>query len=363
MIARRRAVHAIAAILRGGDCALPSGTQAWLPVIAVANEHMLAPALAVALARRNVALDPDLRDYLAMLADLNRARNAALRAQAVEAIAAFNAAGLRPMLLKGAIALFACLYDDAASRMIGDLDLLVPPADAARAVEILLQLGYRIETTYDPVQHAVGEFVRDNDPGAIDLHVELLDQSYLLPAARVWARAMPVTQDGIEFFLPAPGDLLLHNVLHTQIHHGANFYRGVVELRQLYEFATLAKRYADAIDWNDVAGRLAPHRLGILLQSYTLQAARFFGLAWPLAATPRRRAQLHAARCRLELYWPRLQALAAPWANLRFAFAGHRMRDLYPQGRHLATMRLRHAGRFLSKSSARDVVWRLFRPQ
>jgi hypothetical protein len=363
MRTRRQAVHAISAILGGRAGDLPTGTQAWLPIVAVANEHMLGPALAVALAHRAPDLDGDLRDYLAMLADLNRTRNATLRAQAIEAIAAFNAAGLRPMLLKGAIALFDELYDDVASRMIGDLDLLIPPADAPRAVEILTQLGYRIETAYDPVQHALGEFARDNDPGAIDLHVELLDQHYLLPAARVWARAIAVTQDGIEFFLPAPGDMVLHNLLHTQIHHGANFYRGVVELRQLYEFATLAKRHAGAIDWNDVTRHLAPHRLEILLQSYTLQAVRLFGLAWPFAARPRWRAHLHTARCRLELYWPRLQALAAPWANLRFAFAGHRMRDLYPQGRHLAATRLRHAGRFLSKSNAREFVWRLFRPQ
>jgi hypothetical protein len=58
-----------------------------------------------------------------------------------------------------------------------------------------------------------------------------------------------------------------------------------------------------------------------------------------------------------------LHALAGPWANLRFAFAGHRMTDLYPQGRSLVARRLHHAGQFLRKSSARELVWRLFRPQ
>ena len=214
--------------------------------------------------------------------------------------------------------------------MIGDLDILVQAPEASPAVEVLQRLGYRIEVEYHPIQHAVGEFVRDSGPGAIDLHVELLDAEYLMPAAPVWTRARAIERDGISFFVPSPTDMILHNLLHTQIHHGTNFYRGVVELRQLYEFATLARRHAAAIDWDEIALRLARYRLGTLLNSYALLADWFCGLTWPLRVAPSRLARAHAAICRLELYWPALRALAGPWANLRFAFAGHRMTDLSP---------------------------------
>jgi hypothetical protein len=364
MIARRRALQFIAAALRAEAPPAASDEQG-LTIAQVANEHLLAPSLYMALMQSGAIakLPNDLTDYLAMLANLNRARNDALRHQAVELIRALNEAGIRPMLLKGGVALFCDIYRDATSRMIGDLDILVQAPEASPAVHVLQRLGYRIETEYHPIQHAVGEFVRDSGPGAIDLHVGLLDAEYLMPAAPVWARACAIERDDIAFFVPSPTDMVLHNLLHTQIHHGANFYRGVVELRQLYEFATLARHHAAAIDWDEIAGRLARHRLETLLNSYALLAGWLCGLAWPLRAPPSRLARVHAAVCRLGLYWPALHALAGPWANLRFAFAGHRMTDLYPHGRSLVARRLHHAGQFLRKSSARELVWRLFRPQ
>ncbi len=364
MIARRRALKFIAAALRAE--ALPrANDEQWLTIAQVANEHLLAPSLYVALAQSGAIakLPNDLADYLAMLANLNRARNDALRPQAVEVIGALNEAGIRPMLLKGGVALFCDIYRDSTSRMIGDLDILVQAPEASRAVEVLQRLGYRVEVEYHPIQHAVGEFVRDSGPGAIDLHVELLDAEYLMPAAPVWTRARAIERDGISFFVPSPTDMILHNLLHTQIHHGANFYRGVVELRQLYEFATLARRHAMAIDWDEIALHLARYRLATLLNSYALLAGWLCGLAWPLRGAPSRLARAHASVCRLGLYWPALHALAGPWANLRFAFAGHRMTDLYPQRRSLVARRLHHAGQFLRKSSARELVGRLFRPQ
>jgi hypothetical protein len=367
MIARSRALGVIAAILHKQPGAAGARLEmvSWLPVLQVANEHLLGPTLYTALESSNrlAALPADVRDYLALLAAMNGERNAALREQAVEAIGALNAVGIRPMLLKGALALFADVYPDSRARMLNDIDIMVPEAEALRAVDALAALGYELGTGYEPGQHAVGEFMRDGDPGAIDLHVALIDARYLLPADGVWSRAQALTRDGVEFAVPAATDMVLHNLLHTQIHHGANFYRGVVELRQLYEFATLAHRHAATIDWDALAQHLARHRLEALLDSYALLAGRFFGLSWPRPHRPSSTVRLHAARCYLELCWPSLQALAAPWANLRFAFASHRMHDLYPGATNLVASRLRHAGRFLRKSNARDFVWRLFRPQ
>lgn len=365
MIARRRALGVIAGILHSPARVPDLRDVAWLPVVQAANEHMLAPALYIALERQAAlaAIPADVRDYLAMLTTLNGARNEILRGQAVEAIGALNAVGITPMLLKGAAVLVTNVYADWRARMLTDIDIMVPEQDAERAVQVLTALGYDLGTSYAPDQHALGEFVRENSPGAIDLHVALIDARYLLPAENVWARAQAMTRDGVNFVVPSATDMVLHNLVHTQIHHGGNFYRGVVELRQLYEFATLANRHAQAIDWGEVARHLARHRLEALLDSYALLAGRYFGLPWPRPHAPSRSVRLHAARCHLELCWPALQSLAAPWANLRFAFAGHRMRDLYPEATTLLASRLRHASQFLRKSNARDFVWRLFRPQ
>lgn len=101
---RRQALGDLMRCLRGAPIASPD----WVPVLEIANEHLLTPVLWRALSGSGqvASLPEDVHDYLATLHRLNGDRNRALRRQAIELIGALNAQGIVPALLKGGLALF-----------------------------------------------------------------------------------------------------------------------------------------------------------------------------------------------------------------------------------------------------------------
>lgn len=340
----------------------------WTSLLALANEHLVAPALYVSLrdAVRLGDCPEEVRDYLAFLHGENVTRNACLRRQAIELAGALNAAGIRPMLLKGGLALFPGRSNptwpaDPGLRMMRDLDFQIPRDQAGTALGVLQALGYEAIARYPDGHHAYGDFARAGDPGAVDLHFELIDASYLLPAAGLRERASLLRVDGAEFLLPAPTDLLLHILLHAQIHHTGQFYRGRIELRQLLDYALVARHCEAAIDWAFIAKHLKRHRLELPLQSFALAAEKLLGLHSRLPLRGTMAAHLHYRLCRSQIVWPRLEQVLLPVGNLCGAFARYRMDGLYGRHSPLLLRRLRHALRYLRKSDAGTAWQRLFK--
>jgi Uncharacterised nucleotidyltransferase len=244
--------------------------------------------------------------------------------------------------------------------MIRDLDLLVPPGRKDRATAVLGELGYAVIAEYEPGHNALADFARPHDPGAVDLHLELIEFPCLLSAAEVWERAQEVEADGIRFLAPAPTDHALHHLLHAQIHYLGNFYRSTIELRQLYECSVLINTRKE-IDWAMIVERFARYRLQTALESYVLGARELFEARWPLPSGPSRAAFRHWQACRRHLCRPWLTALEVPVANVRSSFAWHRMAHLYGEQGSLVARQLRHAMRFLRKKSTRTAFGKLFR--
>lgn len=365
----RQALQILAEALRpdagGAAAAARRCTVAdWPAVIALANAHFVSATLFTTMSRADDwdTLPDELRDYLALLHEQNGLRNKHVRQQAEEAIAAFNAAGIAPMLLKGGAALFLDLYGDPAARMIRDLDFLVPKAQLEAAMGVLKGLGYRAVTLY-PEGHnnACGDFARDGYPCAIDLHFELIDAPYLLTAAEVWRRAQPLALPWAVAYAPSPNDAVLHNILHAQIHHTGNYYRGSFELRQLCDFVMLVRRYPYSVNWRVLANHLRRHKLSTMMQSYLLAAEQLLDLAWPLQEQPSRWARWQMQRSLLQIRIPFLERLSLPLANLCAAFAHHRMDGLYGVERSLLWRRLQHGAQFLRKSNGEAVIARLFK--
>lgn len=369
MIGSPRSLLVVAATLRpgaGGDAGHALRAEAnWSGVLQLANAHYVGPAMFAALRDADAIgdLPEPVRDYLAFLHACNAKRNAVLAGEAAEIIRAFNSLGINPILLKGGLTLFDGLYDDPGVRMIGDLDFLLPASGLMQSFEALDAMGYRLINRFPEGHHAFGEFARAGDPAAIDVHTELVDAAYVLPAAEIWSRAVALVSDGAAMCAPAPTDRILHHLLHAQIHYLGNFYRGRFELRQLYEFARLAKVLGAEIDWNFIATRLKRYRLEIPLQSYLLLGNRLLGMPWPLPEPPQRTAAIHCWRCLVQPWIPAFSWLSVPWGNLRSAFAWHRMSTLYG-GQELIGLRpIRHAWQFWRKRDPRGIVGRLFRTQ
>jgi hypothetical protein len=357
------ALRALAALLRPG-APLPSLDDAeWRAVLALANAHLLTPALAgrVRRAWRRLAVPEDVAVYLALLHERNGARNDTLRGQAAELTRALNARGVAPLLLKGAISLFEDPYGDPDARMIGDLDILVPAPAIDDAVDTLRELGYRASSLYGAGHNAYGEFARPGSPAPIDLHLAPIDSPHLLDAAALWNDAVALTTEPLVAGAPSPTHRVLHALLHAQIHHDGGYYRGELRLNQLYEVVMLARHHGGAIDWRRIAACYAAHRLEPALHSYLLAAGELFGLAWPLAGRPSLAARLHRRRATLQLAWPQLSRVTLPWGNLRRAFAWHRMRALYGDRHGRLTWRWRHLRQFIAKQGVQHGVARVFR--
>jgi hypothetical protein len=117
---------------------------------------------------------------------------------------ALNAADIPVLLFKGAA--MKVLRPDL-SRPMGDVDILVPPACLARAVNTCLALGYHDALT--GTRHAVDIHTAENE-SAVDVHSAVLEGGGNAGAfhSGLFARAREVEAFGARAFLPAHEDLL-----------------------------------------------------------------------------------------------------------------------------------------------------------
>jgi hypothetical protein len=341
--------------------------EEWLATIELANNHLLGPAYYAALRRRGwlAYLSQDAQRYLTMLYRMNQRRNLVMRRQAEQAIRALNLAGIVPTLLKGSIVLFESFGPARywSLRMMRDLDVLVPRDAASSAISALKSIDYQVVNKYPDDHHAIGDFGRPTDPGSLDLHAELIDPWYILPAAEVRDCAVALRHADLQVLAPSPTYRILHHLLHAQVHHLGQFYLGELRLNQLYEFAVICKHSGGAIDWPMVTKRLDEYGLKTVLHSYVAAAQRLFGLSWPPHVVPGFAGRHHFRRCLLQFDHPQLARLLSPWGNLCGSLAVHRMRALYGTTRPLPLSRARHAWHFWARHSIHELLARMFRTE
>jgi hypothetical protein len=138
-------------------------------------------------------------------------RNRNLLADTALALRLLREAGCPAMLLKG-LALLVDGYQDPALRPMADIDLLVRPADVARALQALERGGWR----HRPIPEGLlpwlcsVDALRDGKPG-IDLHQYLIEYgSSPEVEAGLWDRAHFVEIGGEAACAPSAADLMLH---------------------------------------------------------------------------------------------------------------------------------------------------------
>ncbi len=134
-------------------------------------------------------------------------RNQILFHRAADAIGELGEAGIDTMLLKGS-ALATLHYASEAERPMADVDVLVHPADAARAFDHLTATGWRCRF---PARHALTRAhsadMGDGGQAQLDLHwFSLWTSSSDIP---VWSRARTTVLAGREVRAPSAEDLLV----------------------------------------------------------------------------------------------------------------------------------------------------------
>ncbi len=297
---------------------IKSGNWRWEDVVYIANTELVTPALWVALENRQLTeqAPADVGDYLCELHHLNTTRNARLRAQAMEIVRRLNAIGIEPLLLKGAAGLFVETFGDPGSRVMADLDLLVPRSVAQDCWDTLHAAGYgpirdsrdRLDAGLHPIDydhhHHLRPLHRPGDYATVEIHRAALLKAHirLLPDAMLWNNAEPVREADIAMSVPAPTHRVLHSLVHCAF--ADRYYaHGKIPLRAFHELARMQLRYQDRIEWKvirqqfDAAGQLRA------LTSMIYLAHKFFANPLPEGIDPTPTSKLHYARARLQTRW------------------------------------------------------------
>lgn len=216
----------------------------WRSLIALASETLTIGRLADAvLAEDSTCRTPeDVRQLLVDIRRRARKRNELLISQFRELLAPLNAIGVRPIVMKGLARLLSTRLEG--SRLLSDIDLLVPANRRNPSVEVFKELGYKIVIGAD--DDAVPPVLaRSQDAGTVDLHTWLkppdlgLGYDEIAPHCReIWFG------DGVALLPGATAQLVL-NVLHDQL-NDRDYWRGFIDVRHLIDLGCLVR---EGIDW------------------------------------------------------------------------------------------------------------------
>jgi hypothetical protein len=152
------------------------------------------------------------------------ALGAVWRRERASVIEGLDAAGLRPVALKGA-ALLGTVYKNVALRSMGDLDILLGDGDLDGADAVMRDLGYATVLTEAEAYEHHRAYSR-RGPGGLDVMVELHRRLFasppydrLLPTSDLVARATTMRADGLDLAVLDPCDFVLHLAGHLVLQH------------------------------------------------------------------------------------------------------------------------------------------------
>ncbi len=330
--------------------AMEQGFIDWEETAALASQHLLLPAIWPALVEKKLArpMPAELRLYLSERAEkqgqgrnvllaledmylANAARNAQIRIEALNAIAALNGAGIEPAALKGTRLLLNGDSPFRRGRLLRDIDLVIAAGDWQRAGAALREAGYREAGTAD---HAAS-FIAAGATVEIDLHRRPLslhapaDLPGYLTEGGFWGRTIAIDLPAHQCRQLPPGESLVHSILHTEV-ADLNFAAGDWPLRYLYETAVTTRDPTIRLDWS-VVNDLADNHLSLPLRAHLYAANRLFDGALGDGFAGSRRLSRHFGRCRANARHPRsirrlgilvhkLRQAIAPWYLARKGF-------------------------------------------
>lgn len=293
--------------------ALASGHLDWQIVLSIANIKKIVPAFWVSLRNRKLAeyLPSEVRECLFKTYLFNTVKNKFFKEQAIKVVRQFNSIGVEPVLLKGSASLFVKTFDDPGSRVMADLDILVPEKSAEGCWDSLRTLGYlpievdhHYHIDYDN-HHHLRPLYHPNWHGTVEIHREALPSSAarILPNELIWNQSEPViNESGITMRIPSPAHRVLHNLLHSDLIN-QTYIRGNISLRSLHELVMMQSIYNEKIDWKAIKQLMDKGGQEKVFHASLYLAHRLFGSPLPDQTGMTSGAIIHYARTRLQIGW------------------------------------------------------------
>lgn len=254
----------------------------WSILQKVAEEHGVLPLLHKAVQSADPdAVPPEAALRIRTTILQCTTRNLLLMQQLLKLLNLMHSQGLRAMPYKGpSLAMQA--YGDLSLRPPGDLDILVPADDLAKARKILDEQGFHMAHTMDAkaeadylasAQEYDIVYLRDSDKVCVELHWRMVGDffSFNPDPAGLWDRAIQRTLAGTVLRTFSPEDMLLVLCAHGMKH----FWTRLSWICDLAYFI----QSTPAIDWNIMVARASELEarkmtlLGLLLAHDILDAA------------------------------------------------------------------------------------------
>jgi hypothetical protein len=179
-------------------------------------------------------------------------------------VQAFREHGIDLILLKGAV-LTSVAYPDTCLRSMSDLDLLVRPVDAQRALGLIEAGGFGCPDYYSSMHPevfngrsgpATAEIAvplhKSGTRAFVELHTQLesAEPAYPVPTAGLWDGAEDADLCGLPCRTLEKHEFLLHLIMHLSEHHA--FEHG---LRSLLDVHLWIERHHGRLDWQLIANR------------------------------------------------------------------------------------------------------------
>jgi hypothetical protein len=258
--------------------------MSWELMIEASSYHCVTPALAWSLKDRP-DLPPHIRDYLDTVLALNGKRNETLLAALARIVAACNAIGIEPVLLKGAARLVERAYPSPALRFLGDLDVLIAADRAADVVAALRAIGFHpgeSDPAPPPSYHHL-QMLHDRERGGgVELHTEVVSAESAGVIQTDWfvSGTHPGAFGDLRIRLPDATRSIGHIIVHDQLDH-AGYRLKKLELRQVLDLCVIRARQEDAVDWTELDHRFCRMDRGEVLATYLGFAEALLGQPAP----------------------------------------------------------------------------------
>lgn len=266
---------------RAADAAPGSETE-WAPLVNAAIEHRCAGLLLERAAQLSLRVPTMCRTELDVQARCIASANLALERELETVLDALNDEGIPVMLLKGA-ALNRSVYDGPELRPMSDLDLLVRPEHAQKALETLLRQSCRkgvdlVRADFFPRFYYEAElWTRSAHPARVDLHARPfrpLRYGRVMPDSPMWDQARLTSVGDAKAYIPSDARMFVHLAAHAAFH-------GFARLIWCYDLARWTHCRHDAIDWHDAVECCRVWGLSLAVGRALQRTAALFGRSWP----------------------------------------------------------------------------------
>ncbi len=211
----------------------------------------------------------------------NAFRNQLLAEELARLLGILGEAGIRVVPLKG-VALAQALYGDTAARVCVDLDILVPPANVAQAIELILASGYSAEVNHPyfsklAIRHG-RHFNAAREGRGISFVVELhwiLVQHFSKDGEAVrdlWAEVRRQTYFGAPAFSLSPEWEFLYLSIHAADHEW-QCLKWIVDIHQLIS--------SGLVDWQQTMKKAERFEIGQVARQTLAASSLLLGTPLP----------------------------------------------------------------------------------